>query len=326
MLKAGRLQWFLFALAGVVLFPAFVLSGKLLAWATPTVQAAGTSIDSRVSACSETYRTPSFGSDVIVSTNEVVCSDLTAFGGTVAINGEVRGNIVAFNSDILIQGKVTGTIHLFGGRVSLLNGSHVIGDIHLYGSTFSKSENVQFAGSLNNSADEMRNGWIFGGNGGFTFPFWSILTWVALGLLLTTLLPEHVMFVRTTVFNKKGRSFFIGLLSLLLAPVVFIVLVALILSIPLAFIVALGLIAAWALGTVAIGWHVGDLIMRRLAPQQNTRPVQVVVGLTVLALVGSLPYIGWLISLGVGVLGLGAVFLSRFGTRLYSSPKQPLTL
>jgi len=43
-------------------------------------------------------------------------------------------------------------------------------------------------------------------------------------------------------------------------------------------------------------------------------------------LAGSLPYIGNWISIGAGLLGLGAVFLSRFGTRLYSQPKQPLTL
>jgi hypothetical protein len=43
-------------------------------------------------------------------------------------------------------------------------------------------------------------------------------------------------------------------------------------------------------------------------------------------LAGSLPYIGCFISIGAGLLGLGAVFLSRFGTRLYSQPKQPLPL
>ena len=52
----------------------------------------------------------------------------------------------------------------------------------------------------------------------------------------------------------------------------------------------------------------------------------VVVGLAVLALAGSLPFIGWFVSIGAGLLGLGAVFLSRFGTRLFSQPRQPLPL
>jgi len=134
------------------------------------------------------------------------------------------------------------------------------------------------------------------------------------------------MIVRTTVVNNTRRSAIIGLLSALLALPIMIVLVALILSIPLAIIVGLGLVAAWTLGTVAVGWLIGEYILSRVAPHQNTRTMQAVVGLIVLVLAGSLPYIGWLISLGAGLLGLGAVFLSRFGTRLYSPPKDPLKL
>jgi hypothetical protein len=163
------------------------------------------------------------------------------------------------------------------------------------------------------------------GEGGPGFHFWSLVTWVLLGVLLTSLLPEHVTLVRTTVRSKFRRCFVLGLLSILLAPVVLAVLTALIIPIPLAIIVAIGLIAAWALGTVAIGWLLGDYIVRTVTPHHNQiRWIQVVVGLTTLVLAGSLPYIGWLISIGAGLLGLGAVFLSRFGTRLYGLPKQPL--
>src|SRR5579883_2365857 len=116
------------------------------------------------------------------------------------------------------------------------------------------------------------------------------------------------------------------LLSILLAPAIIAVLIALIISIPLAIIVAVGLVAAWALGTVAVGWLVGEYILHKVAPHLNTRLLQVVVGSAALALAGSLPYIGWFVSIGAGLLGLGAVFLSRFGTRLYSQPKQPLPL
>ncbi len=118
----------------------------------------------------------------------------------------------------------------------------------------------------------------------------------------------------------------IGLLSIVLAPPLLIVLIALILPIPVAIIVVLGLIAGWALGTVAIGWLVGEHILRKFAPQKNTRPMQIVVGMAAIVLIGSIPFIGWIISIGVGLLGVGAVFLSRFGTRLYVQPRQPLTM
>src|SRR6266581_4337683 len=318
----GRIRWFTFLL----LLPALLLGigEKNLPWITPTALAAGKYLENAPGDCKDQHHQPSFGGTVVVDTSEVVCGNLTSFGGTVAINGEVRGDVVAFNSTMVIAGTVDGNVDLYGGAVTLQNGSHVHGDIHLYGSNWIRGPGSQLDGAVIDHTKHV--GWPLPERGGFSFPFWAILIWIALGMLLTSLFPEHVMLVRTTVVNKMQRSLVIGLLSILLALPVLVVLIALIFSIPLAIIVALGLIAAWALGTVAIGEIIGEYIVRTVAPQRSTRLIQVVVGLTVLVLAGSLPYIGWLISLGAGLLGLGAVFLSRFGTRLYSQPKRPLTL
>ncbi|HLX56192.1 MAG TPA: hypothetical protein VKR83_04140, partial [Ktedonobacteraceae bacterium] len=69
-----------------------------------------------------------------------------------------------------------------------------------------------------------------------------------------------------------------------------------------------------------------EQIIHALTSRPHTRYLQVVVGVIVLAALGSLPFIGWLVGLGTGFVGLGAVLLSRFGTRLYSQPEQPLPI
>ncbi len=341
MRKVGQRAWFRPALS-MLLFLGALLLGAVQLVAVP-VRAAGNMVgttlavepgstsgstlptsDSRQGDCTSERHTPYFGDRVVIDVNEVACTDLTLFGGTVAINGEVKGKVVTFGGNIKITGTVEGDIYVYGGSVTLLSGSHVHGDIHISGGHWVRDTNSQLDGSVIDRSESL-NGLLFG-NGGFSFPFWSLLTWLALGLALTSLLPEHVTIVRTTVADKMRRSLVIGLLSILLAPPVLIVLIALIVPIPLAIIVALGLLAAWAFGTVAVGWLIGDAILRRVAPHRYTRNLQVVVGLATLVLAGSLPYIGWLISIGVGMLGLGAVFLSRFGTRLYGKPRQPLTL
>jgi len=235
----------------------------------------------------------------------------------------VRGNILAFGSNIHIAGTVSGNVNLYGGSATLQNSSHMHGNINLFGGDQRLEAGAHLDGEITNRSQHV-SFWLPGINTGFAFPFWQIVVWVMLGLTLISLLPEHLMFVRTTVTNKTRRSLLLGLLSLLLAPTILIVLIALIIPIPLAIIIAIGLIAAWALGTIAIGWLVGEYIMRVIAPRHNTRLAQVSVGLTVLILVGSIPYIGWIVSVGAGVLGLGAVFLSRYGTRLYSQPRHPL--
>ena len=317
--------WLLLALSGLVMLLATLLGGgrELAAGMIPTAFAANGTITRANNDCTEEHHGPSFGADVVIDYNRVECGNLTTFGGTVIVHGEVRGNLVAFNSSIVITGTVDGNIELYGGSVILESGSHVHGEIHLYGGHFTKGQGSQLDNSVIDHTGNLD--WLISANGSFRFSFWSLVLWVAIGLLLTSFLPEHVMLVRTTVVNHTKRSFIIGLLSLSLAPPVIIVLLALVVSIPLAIIIGVILVAAWVLGTVAVGWLVGDYAMRRIAPQHNTRVAQIVVGMTVLVLAGSLPYIGWLISIAAGVLGLGAVFLSRFGMRLYSQPKQPLT-
>jgi hypothetical protein len=290
----------------------------------PTTSAASGKVAHPQSDCTKEHHGPSFGGAVVVDTNDVECGNLTTFGGTVAINGVVQGDITAFNSDIVIAGTVDGNIDLYGGNIILQSGSHVHGDIHLYGGHFTQGPDARLDGSAIDRTGNLD--WLISAYGGFGFSFWSLVLWIAIGILLTSFFPEHVMFVRTTVVNKARRSLVIGLLSILLAPPLFVVLVALVLPIPLAIIIGLVLLVAWGLGTVAVGGIAGEYILRKIAPQRNTRLLQIVVGLTVLVLAGSLPYIGLLISFGAGLLGLGAVFLSRFGTRLYSQPKQPLTL
>jgi hypothetical protein len=325
MQKAGRLKWLLLVLAGPLLLFGFKIGGigENLAWTLPSAQATDKSVNSSGGACTRNSKGPSFGGNIVIGSKEIVCGDVTSFGGSVAVKGELRGNVTAFNSNTFIAGEVTGNLTLFGGTFLINNSSQVHGHIDLYGTRELGIEGKKLDGAItDHTYDQSFPGRI----GEFNFPFWSLVVWVLLGMGLIKMLPEHVMFVRTTVTTKTRRSIIIGLLSIVLAPAVFVVLVALILPIPLVLILALGLVAAWILGTVAVSWIMGERILRVVAPQFNTRLIDVVVGLTVLVLAGSIPYIGWFISFGVGLLGLGAVFLSRFGTRLYSQPKQPLTL
>ena len=325
MQKGKRFNWLLLVLVGPLLFIGFKISGigANLAWALPSAQATDKNVGGNGITCTRNIQGPSFRENIVIGPNEVVCGDVTSFGGSVTVQGTLHGNITAFNSKTVIIGQIFGNLTVFGGAIALNSIEQIHGHIAAYGTKKLNAQSKQLDSIM---ADTAQNQSLPDRMGEFTFPFWSLVIWSVLGIALSSLLPEHVVLVRTTVTTKTRRSIIIGLLSIVLAPAVLVVLVALILPIPLAIILGLGLIAAWILGTVAISWTVGEYILRAIAPKYNTRLIDVVVGLTVLVLVGSLPYIGWLFSIGVGLLGLGAVFLSRFGTRLYSQPKQPLTL
>jgi hypothetical protein len=331
MQKVSQRQRFMLTLPGFMLVVAFLIGGGVEAFliGLPTAFATASSkeIDlpagtKQAAVCTETQSKPSFKNTVVVSSSEIMCGNVTSLWGNVIILGEVRGDVVAIGGNVDIEGKVIGNVTLYGGKLISRPGAYVNGDIHVCGGQPVQNTALQLHGNFVGCPNGIAN--MLGSDLGMDFHFWYIVTWVVLGMLLTTLLPEHVMMVRTTVKSKLRRSLALGLLSILLAPAILIVLLALIIPIPLAILVVVGLFAAWVLGMVAISWIIGEMILQKVAPQFDAHLMPVCVGLIILSLLGSLPYIGWFVNIGVGVLGIGAVFLSRFGTRLYSQPKQPL--
>ena len=325
------LPWFWLVAVGVLLIPASLIltietAGAIFSAVTPAAPAAYAADrheNSNAVECTASNRPPSFGGTVVVDRSTVLCGELTVFGGTVMIHGQLRGNLLAFGGTIAIDGGVSGDITLFGGSVTLQPGAHVHGSIHLYGGQEVKAPGAILDGTLD---DHSQHSLYFGFQGP-GLSVWYLILMIPLSLLFTRFLPEHATFVRATAEQHVRRSFLVGLLTCLLAPVVLSFLLALIVAIPVALIVFIGLLAAWVSGMIAVGWSIGEQIMHALTSRPLTRRsryIAVILGQVALAIFGFLPVIGWLVSLGAGMIGLGAVLLSRFGTRLYGRPRQLL--
>ena len=318
--KAARLFRLLFLLVGVVIVSLFITNSitGFLAVASPAALASG----GPDTCTASSQQRPSFGGTITVEAGNVLCGDVTIVGGTVSIQGLVRGNILAFGSSILLDGGVRGDIRLFGGSIRFGTRSYVSGNINLYGSSVDGEKEARIDGTFD---DHSKKSGLFG-LGAFNLPVWFLLLMIPLGLLYARFFPEHVMFVRATVKNQTRRSLMIGLLSAFLAPAILLVLIALIISIPLALIVLLVLVIAWTAGTIAICWMLGEQVIRAFTKRPFTRYLQVTIGVIMLAVFIALPFIGLIVFLGTGIVGIGAVFLSRFGTRLYRRPEQPLSI
>jgi hypothetical protein len=86
------------------------------------------------------------------------------------------------------------------------------------------------------------------------------------------------------------------------------------------------LVAAWVLGMIAMGLEVGNRLSE--ATNQEFQPV-VAAGLGTLILslvvngIGLIPCIGWVVPFLVGIIGTGAVLMSRFGGHEYGVETMP---
>src|SRR5690242_5001127 len=136
MRKSARKQRSMFTLPGLWLLAAFLISiggvGALVG-GQPTASAMVSQTAGSSRQCTGEIHRPSFGSAVVVTSGEVICSNITSFGGTVVIRGEVIGDIVSFGGNIIIDGMVDGDVTLYGGNATLQDGAHINGDIHVCG-------------------------------------------------------------------------------------------------------------------------------------------------------------------------------------------------
>ena len=145
--------------------------------------------------------------------------------------------------------------------------------------------------------------------------------WAGLAVLFALFLAERTETVADSVMKTPLVSGGMGCLTMLIVPLILLVLVITICGIPFALLGTFGLWLAWVFGIVVIGFEVG----KRLAVLMKADwalPVSAGIGTFVLTLVingvgGFVPCVGWMAPTVVGLVGLGSVLLTRFGSRAY---------
>ena len=260
---------------------------------------------------------------VTVRADEFVDGNINALN-MVTIKGWVRGDVVSINDRVLIteSGQVDGNVT--APEVIVKEGGIVLGDI------IESEVPLDF--------NEFTTG--------FSHDFLLVMvimtvSFLFAGFIQLTLIPKKVANLEACIMNHKKRSFFLGLLLLLVLPAL-IVLVA-ITIIGIVLIPIIPLVYCWAiiLGIVATGRGLITPLYKKFI---GDIPSPIILGIFGIMFIMS-PWIitgalmgnegGTAFGFGVFFLvvsiifttfpifaGIGAAFLTRFGFRTYSSAPQ----
>lgn len=293
-----------------------------------------------------------FGGSYRLEKGETLDGGLAVFGGqaTLEENSRVNGDIVLMGGALDIDGEVNGDINAFGGTVTLEDHAIVRGDINAIGATLKRSEKAVVQGTVNTEQS-------------FRFSFvprlmlpnlpplpstpppvsgfdllkpivsvlWAIfqaLALAALAALVTLMAPKTTERVAQSIMAQPAVSAAMGLLTLIVAPAFILLLVITIILIPVGILGFLLVGVALIFGWIALGLELGQRIAGMFKVEWMP-PVSAGIGALTLTLVVRsidwIPCIGWLAPFLVGIVGLGGVVISRFGTRFYSpaAPDQP---
>jgi len=266
-----------------------------------------------------------FGGQGILDEGSVVKGDIFIAGGTLEVAGTVEGNIIASGGTVILANTavVKGNIDLIGAGFRNDDGT-VEGEI-------SQNDSLNF-NFLNVPAEMIPHlaplsipdvfQSVLKPIGDFLWGVLSILATAALAAMVVLLLPKHTERLAKSITLQPVLSGGMGALTLLVAPPLLLLLVITIILIPVGLLGIMLLALASLFGWVAIGYEIGQRMS--VLFKQNWAPV-VCGGLGTLVLnvmariLVIIPCIGWLLPAVVLVIGLGGVFISRFGTRIYET-------
>jgi len=279
-----------------------------------------------------------FGTNFVLESGEVLDGDLAVIGGSATLEegSLVTGTVFLVGGDIFAAGEIEGDLAIVGGNANLGSDAVIGGDLVTFGASvnrgtaqiegdFIDGEALNFPTAFH-FADWESNS--FGRVSSFRYSivgnilaylFTSLIV-AALAVLVVMFLPKHTQVVADTVVSQPVLAGALGLLTAFVAPILIFLLVITCCFAVVGIVVAVVLAAAWVLGMVAMGLEVGNRLSA--ATNQDFQPV-VAAGLGTLILglvvngIGLIPCIGWLIPFLVGIIGTGAVLMSRFGSQEY---------
>jgi hypothetical protein len=276
--------------------------------------------------------------------------NLIVFGGIVELESgsTVDGDVIVFGGIINADGFITGTVVGLGGPVNLGGTAVVEGEVVSAGSPINQSPGAIVKGDI---VDMVQGPFTFDFPGGMqTWPgggqlpgmdmrwsplvsFVQFVLWLFVGAVVAMLallfVPDHTKRVAHSAVNSPLPSLGVGLLTtilfvplMLIMTIVMIILIITICLLPFVLLVVIFVaVVAWAFGLIALGYEVGNRLTKGLN-RDWAPPLSAGIGTFLLLLVINglgimIPCIGWIFPTLAGMLGLGAVLLSRFGTQVY---------
>lgn len=281
------------------------------------------------------------GGTFVLRSGETQDGNLLILGGAVTLEegSQVNGDVVLMGGTLSVDGTVNGNIVGIGGVVSLHSHAVVQGDVTTLAATLTPDPGSVVYGQV---VSGFRSPFQFTIPGSVQVPsvpdisvrlaplwegMWFLFRtfmWAALAVLLVMFLPNQAERTAQAVVDQPVLAGAVGLLTAVVVPLLLIAMAITIILIPVSLIGGIVLAIAWILGRIALGLEVGRRIALNLR-QDWPLAVAAGIGTFVLTLVVDgidlvLPCVGWLFPALVGLLGLGGVVLTRFGTQVYPPP------
>lgn len=265
-----------------------------------------------------------------------VGGDLVAGGGQVQLAGDgVGGDVLWAGGTLRIEAPVAGDLELAGGEVFI--NSAVTGNIVFKGDKLTFGSGARITGTVTYSSPKqavIEEGAVVPAEMAYTplapkkaesFAALAAIFTLSLlvgiivhfvaSLIVVYFVPRYATTLLSTAFARPLAEMGRGIVVLIVMPVLAFILFVTVVGIPFGLLALVGYIAlltlTWIVAPIVLGSLVYSWIVRGSGYQVNWRTVAL--GAIVYALLGLIPFIGWIAVLCVTVLTLGSIVKVHWG-------------
>lgn len=260
------------------------------------------------------------GGSVTLERSGSVGRDLVAAGAGVQLSGRVQRNAYLTGGTITIGGSVDGNVEAHADRVVLLPTAQIAGKLR-YSADYPIEipSGAQVTGDVTRVDRPSRSRTILDPATRFRIRFagriLETLWLLALGLVLMAITPRGIHAVAERIRTQFGGTLLAGFVLLVIVPVAAVVLLFTVVGVPVALALLLLYVTTLYPGQVFVAAWLGEALTRQRGRGGSSPYLSLIVGVIVLIVLVSLPFVGWMFRLLAVCVGFGALWAAIWRTR-----------
>ena len=254
---------------------------------------------------------------ILISETAVIDGDAIIAGATVSVDGAIGGRVRIMTGFLDMDGTIAGNAEITtDGGMRLGPNAHIGGDLFYEGPSEIDIPEGTVAGEVTfQKVIKEDIDFDFFGGASVLFHFLGLIAALVAGTIIVALTTDHAKRTAEIIRTKPLKSLGIGFVTYICMPIVLLLLLVFILTIPLMFVVGLAYAIALYIAKFYFSIWLGNLILRR-GGRTDVSPIpSMLLGLTIVYLVTAIPIVGALVGVVIIFFGLGAL-MQRKETRL----------
>lgn len=250
--------------------------------------------------------------------------NLVLAAGNVNINAPVAGDITAGVGSLVISDTVSGSVNATVGTLNLIDQAQIYGDLkYTSENEYSQSPGASVSGSVtrldpkhitpvDQTQIEQTAQKIQDSASTITsfFRLVSLFTQIVIGLLLVNLVPNYSLRAVDFIEKEWFKTFLVGLVTLIVAPVIAGLLLITVIGVPLGIITFICYFLMLYFAQIFFAYWLGSRLLSGLNRKGN-KTITYLIGICTFYVLASITFVGVIVNILAILFGTGALVLAK---------------